>query len=81
MFLIAIGYDIFAQDFKLSLYSYLLYVIFASFFVSCFYTMATRTFMQALGSLAYLSLAFEVFLLVLQRLFQLPSNGHELNLL
>lgn len=58
--LICGGHDIFLQDFRRGVYAYVLYVIFAIFFVSCFYTMAAYQLAQALAGLAYLSLALEV---------------------
>lgn len=56
----AVGQDIFRKDLRPGPLTYFVYVMFAMFFLSCFYTIATRQLLSALAGIAYLCLAWEV---------------------
>lgn len=67
--MITVGHDIFLEDFHPNIVAYFLYFMFGMFFMSCFYTIATRELLNALAGLAYLCLAWEVYIFSIQ--FQL----------
>lgn len=69
----AVGHDIFRENFRPGIHAYFLYFMFGMFFLSCFYTIATRELMQALAGLSYLCIAWEVCLLFSFKLIFMPK--------